>query len=485
MYNSHIHTEKVSMIQLKNHQQEAFDNIVSEIKSGSGSAIGRIVVPTGGGKTFIEAAVIDYQRANNSETRIHLVLAPRILLANQLIGEYRKFSGLDYRVIAFHSGHYEPEDETIRWKEANTTRVADVEQAYKDAVKNNQDLVVFSTYHSCEKLAGINFDTMIADESQYCVAENFNESIKKLTARVKLFFTATERFTASVKGKGLNNESVYGRRLYYISPATLIQLNLIVPPRLHVMYGETRSEEASIVSEVLEMAKEQDVLTRPDLGFSKILFAMKGTDDVKTIEDNITKIRKAMPDHDVFTITSKSGANINGAKIRREEFITELKNRENCLIFHYDILSEGIDVDGITGVCLMRNLGLAKLLQTIGRAVRTYKPNPALKRQAWISVAVLNGDEDDKERVKFFVNAIRDSGYDISAEEVVESGEPRHSPDKEGVDDAYTKAKNNFSNLFITEVFHEIEDEDFWDDIKGSVTVDAKLDKFLESIDQD
>ena len=85
------------------------------------------------------------------------------------------------------------------------------------------------------------------------------------------------------------------------------------------------------------------------------------------------------------------------------------------MIFHYDILSEGIDVDGITGVFLMRNLGLAKLLQTIGRAIRVYKPNPEIKKQAWISVAVLNGDEDDKERVKFFINAIRNSGFDISA----------------------------------------------------------------------
>lgn len=464
------------MIQLNPHQQDAYNNIVGEIVKGNGNAMGRIVIPTGGGKTFVEAAIIDYQRKENTSTRIHVVLAPRILLANQLISEYRKFSGLDYRVIAFHSGHYEPDDETIKWKEANTTRVSEVEDAYKAAIKNNQDLVVFSTYHSCEKLADINFDTMIADESQYCVAENFNDSIKKITARVKLFFTATERFTSSNKGKGLNNELTYGKRLYYISPAELIKLNLIVPPRMHVMYGETRNEEASIVSEVAEMAKEQDNLTRPELGFSKILFAMKGTDDVKTIEDNIAKLRKTMPEHDIFTITSKTGANVNGVKIRREQFIQELKNRENCLIFHYDILSEGIDVDGITGVCLMRNLGLAKLLQTIGRAVRTYKPNPKLKRQAWISVAVLNGDEDDKERVKFFVNAIRDSGYDISAEEVVETGIPRHTPDEESVDDAYTKNKNNFSNLFITEVFHEIEDEEFWNDIKIAETVDQKLD---------
>lgn len=471
------------MLQLRPHQQQAFDSIVAEILKGSGTATGRIVMPTGAGKTFVEAALIDHQRAKNAKTKIHLVLAPRILLANQLISEYRKFSGLSYRVIAFHSGHYEPEDETIRWKEANTTRISEVDAAYKAAQKCDQDLVVFSTYHSCEKLASIEFDTLIADESQYCVTENFNDSIKKLNARVKMFFTATERFTASNNGRGLNNESVYGSRLYYIAPADLIKLGLIVPPRLHVMHGVTYNEEASIVSEVLELAKEQDALTKPELGFSKILFAMKGTDDVKTIEDNISKLRQTMPNHDIFTITSKTGAKINGIKIRREQFLTELKTRENCLIFHYDILSEGIDVDGITGVALMRNLGLAKLLQTIGRAIRVYKPNPALKRQAWISVAVLNGDEDDKARVSFFVNAIRNSGYDISKEDVIETGIARHTADEENVEDAYSTVKNNFSTLFITEVFHEIEIDDFWNNINAAGDINNQLDKFLETVE--
>ena len=105
----------------------------------------------------------------------------------------------------------------------------------------------------------------------------------------------------------------------------------------------------------------------------------------------------------------------------------------------------------------MRNLGLSKLLQTIGRAVRIYKPDPSLKKQAWISVPVINGNEDDKEQVKKYVNAIRDAGYDISAETVYESGINRHEPDSVEVKDAYDKYQPNFSKHFVTEVFHEIE----------------------------
>jgi superfamily II DNA or RNA helicase len=145
------------------------------------------------------------------------------------------------------------------------------------------------------------------------------------------------------------------------------------------------------------------------------------------------------------------------------------------LIFHYDILSEGIDVDGITGVALMRNMSLSKLLQTIGRAVRVYKPNPGAKRWALISVSVINGDEDDKENVKYYVSAIRDGGYDISAESVVETGKPHHIADEEAIDDAYNKTKNNFASLFITEIIHEVEEEDFFYELRKVEDNKAKI----------
>jgi superfamily II DNA or RNA helicase len=448
---------------LHEHQQTALDRIVKAIQDGCGSAVGRVVIPTGGGKTFIEAATLDYQRNHNSKNRIHLVLAPRILLANQLYDDYRTYCGNVYRSIAFHSGKKEINREKIKikWQESSTTRKDVVLKEQDKANSTGMDLVVFSTYHSCERLEGIEFDTIIADESQYCVSENFNDSLKKLSGRVRLFFTATERYTPSDNGRGLNNLEMYGNRLYDIKPAELIERNLIVPPRLHIMYCKTKNESATIISEVLELAKEQDRLTKDDLGFSKILFAMNGTDDVKTVLDNLDKIKKEMPDHDVFTITAKTGAKINGKPMRRELFIEKIREGKNCLIFHYDILSEGIDVDGITGVALMRNLGLSKLLQTIGRAVRIYKPNPALKKQAWISVPVINGNEDDKEQVKKYINAIRDAGYDISAEMITESGIPRHEPDEEDIGDAYLKYKPNFNKHFVTDILHEIEEAEW------------------------
>ena len=472
------------MIALRPHQQQALDSIKAAIAVGQGSATGRIVMPTGAGKTFVEASAIKYQTEQGTNTRVHLVLAPRIMLANQLLKEYRDFLDIPFRAVAFHSGTHEPDYTKVKWQETATTRITVLKEEIAKARRKKQDIVVFSTYHSCHKLSNINFETIIADESQYCVAEDFNKSIQSLDGKVKLFFTATERHTASDLGRGLNNTDVYGQRLYSISPAELIKLNLIVPPRLHIMYGESHSEADSIVHEVVELAREQIALTVPDLGFSKILFAMSGTGDVKTIVDNIDVLRKEFPLHDVFTITSKTGSMVNGVAIKRGQFIQELKNRTNCLIFHYDILSEGIDVDGITGVALLRNMGLSKLLQTIGRAVRIYKPNPAAKKQAWISVPVINGNEDDKENVKYYITAIRDAGFDVSAENTVETGKPRHHGAEEDLDDAYSAYKNNFSKLFITEIFHEIEDSEFWSQVKTVATAEEKIDLMFDSLEE-
>lgn len=475
------------MITLRPYQQTASNiirnYIIDAFTNNNIPAKGRIIMPTGSGKTVQQADVLKFMHTLKHDnfikknTNIHLVLAPRILLSKQLSEEYRSLidpDGKMFRIIAFHSGHcgHEPDYTKIKWQEKSTTRPDDLKTEYIKAIETNMHLVVFSTYHSCNKLANINFDTIIADESQYCVSEDFNNAIKSLTGKVKLFFTATEKHTASNNGRGLNNINTYGDILFQITPADLINQGYIVKPALHVMHCDTLNEDKSIIHEIIEIAKKQDELTQPELNFSKILFAMKGTDDVKTIEDNISKIKLSLSDHDIFTITSKTGAKINGRKLARDQFLSELKDCKNALIFHYDILSEGIDIDGITGVALLRNMGLAKLLQTIGRSVRPYKPNPSLKKRALISVPVVNGNDDDAANVEHYITAIRMGGFDISAEDVIETGNSKHLGDSQQIDDAYEELKLNTSLFSIENIFHKIKDNEFWSEFRSKSVTD-------------
>jgi len=476
------------MIDLRPHQAAALGNIDQAIQAGSGQTRGRIVVPTGGGKTFIEAAAVRLVREKYRKAGIHLVMAPRIVLVNQLIRDYRKILGTeDFRCIAFHSGFWR-EEQDLDWDETSTTSLAEVRLHHGLASKFNRDLVVFSTFHSAWKFINeIEFDTIVSDESQYCMEETFFQVVRDLAGSVRLFFTATEKHTASAQGRGLNNEAIFGKRLFEIAPHKLVEQGLIVPPRLHVLWAETnvsgtkrkitnKEETKFILHEVMEIVDAQTQISSQTLGFSKILFAMKGTEHVKVISDNVAKVRARFPNHDVFLITSKLGAEINGVKVKRDQdFLPKLKDSKNALIFHYNILSEGIDVDGITGVAILRGMDQDKLLQTIGRAVRVYKPNPEAKRFALITVPVINGDQTDREEVFKIIQAIRQGGYDISAHEVSQTGETNHQPDPEQVEDAYGNDKSRGKLDFLTNIFNEYEDMQYFENLKQCKTVEGFL----------
>ena len=67
-------------IALRPHQQRGLDALLQ-------NAIGQVIVPTGGGKTLI--GILDAQRRFSIKVpRTIVVVAPRILLAEQLCSEY-------------------------------------------------------------------------------------------------------------------------------------------------------------------------------------------------------------------------------------------------------------------------------------------------------------------------------------------------------------------------------------------------------------
>ena len=71
-------------VSLFDHQVGALNAVISSFDE-HGNTSGRVVIPTGGGKTFIEAAIINHQINNRivGYTATQTVLAPRILLARK------------------------------------------------------------------------------------------------------------------------------------------------------------------------------------------------------------------------------------------------------------------------------------------------------------------------------------------------------------------------------------------------------------------
>jgi len=453
------------------YQKDALNSFLNTYCNSEDDVIkGRFVMPTGAGKTFVEANTLDEMLGEGGN--IHLVVAPRILLLQQLVNEYKQFINYDcdeakYVTLAFHSGKHEP-GEKVKWDEENTTRISTVKKNIERAKRVGKDLVIFSTYHSFHKLAdaGIKFNLFIADESQYCVSKNYHPVVDKIDASVKLFFTATEKHTKK-SVHGLNNEEVYGKVLYRINPKELIEGGYIVKPRLHIMHAKARSETSTVVDEVINYAKVHEEETKKSgMPFNKVLFACKGTKDVTRIVENIDRIKKEFPDHEIYTIISHKdyGAMNDGRKISRDEFLSMIKKQENALVFHYDILSEGIDVDGFTGCVVMReNMTKSKLLQTIGRVIRVYKPNPDLKKFALISVALIDGDDENKNRVSDIISQMRAEGYNVTRENVTITGEDGPGIGEDSVEDQYGEKHRMKPQAELDNIWHEIEEKEAWD----------------------
>ena len=76
-----------------------------------------------------------------------------------------------------------------------------------------------------------------------------------------------------------------------------------------------------------------------------------------------------------MTITSKTGAIIDGQKVNREQFFETLNTwgkdpEKKFVVLHHSILSEGINVSGLESVIFLRNMDYIGISQSIGRVIR-------------------------------------------------------------------------------------------------------------------
>ena len=131
---------------------------------------GQIIVPTGGGKTMcmISDAINEFSRTNIPKTIV--VVAPRILLAQQLCEEFlEQITGVN--VLHVHSG------ETHH---TSTTKVDKIRQFNYHTACNNRNLLIFTTYHSLHRIQESNIvvDTVYFDEAHNSTAKNFFPSVE-------------------------------------------------------------------------------------------------------------------------------------------------------------------------------------------------------------------------------------------------------------------------------------------------------------------
>ena len=357
-------------MKLREHQKEIIKTMQRHTK-------GQILVPTGGGKTacmiFDAHSHCDDEWAWNnelmkfSEPKTIVVVAPRILLAQQLCEEF--LTTLDFKntiVLHVHSGETHHE---------RTTDIGKIYFWHKNNWKKNR--IIFTTYHSLNKVmrSTIDVDTIYFDEAHNSVQKNFIESVEHYSMYAKrcYFFTATPKHSSTPKKVGMNEEDIFGEVIVQIPAPDLISRGYIIPPKVKsVKYPAAMEQPERDKSILVNILKNED-------NMEKVLITAKSTRDMSKllIGTDFPLICEALGYH-VMWITSKYGAMIDGKKVSRDKFFDTMNEWGNhpdkkFVMFHHSILSEGMNVHGLTACILMRNLDLITMAQTIGRVIRLHK----------------------------------------------------------------------------------------------------------------
>ena len=348
-------------ITLRPHQKRIVDRLAKYDK-------GQCIVPTGGGKTL--TMIMDLQRTlnNNQSGTTTVVVAPRILLAEQLCSEFLEVIDTTHtHIMHVHSG------ETHHFSTTKHDKIS----LFVDCARSvGENVIIFTTYNSLERIqqADVEVNTIYFDEAHNSVKRNFFPATEFFSEKADrcYFFTATPKHSLTVSKPGMNWGHVYGQVLANVPAPELVEGGFILPPKVVV------KQLPMIQGRKVVFADDCDNLleTIDDNNIDKTLICARTT---KQIINLITQsdfcLQLSKRGYSWMTITSKTGAIIDGQKVNREQFFDTLNAwgkdpSKKFVVLHHSILSEGINVNGLEAVIFMRNMDYIGISQSIGRVIR-------------------------------------------------------------------------------------------------------------------
>ena len=343
-------------ITLRPHQKKAVNAMWDNSK-------GQVIIPTGGGKTIcmIDDVMTNIEMVNRGQTFV--VVAPRILLAEQLCKEFLELIDTTHtHVMHVHSGNVEY---------FHTTKPEQIHLFANTARTAGENVIIFTTYHSLHRIqeADIEVNNIYFDEAHNSVQRNFfpaTEFFSNESDRC-YFFTATPKHSLSVFKPGMNDTAVYGNVICNVPAPQLVEEGYILPPKVVVQ---------QLPQGDFKQSDEQNLLDTIDANsLNKILVAARSTKQIVRLvsqSDFFSQLEDR--GYNWMYITSKTGAIINGKKVSREQFFKTLnqwgQDDTRFVIMHHSILSEGINVKGLEAVLFMRNMDYIGISQSIGRVIR-------------------------------------------------------------------------------------------------------------------
>ena len=330
---------------------------------------GQCILPTGAGKTLCMITDCKNQLDSTQCGKTIVVVAPRLLLADQLCKEFMEVidpnnSDPYLHILHVHSGDVEY---------TSTTKAEKIHLYANCARTMGENVIIFTTYHSLHRVmeADIEVNTIYFDEAHNSVQRNFFPATEFFSTDADrcYFFTATPKHSLTVFKPGMNDPEVYGQVICNVPAPKLVEQGYILPPKVVVKNLPTGDAKLTDCDNLLHTIDEQPL--------DKILIAARSTKQIMRLvtQSNFCEEIESRG-YSWMHITSKHGAIIDGVKVNRECFFETLNKwgqdpDKKFIVMHHSILSEGMNVKGLEAVFFMRNMDYIGISQSIGRVIRT------------------------------------------------------------------------------------------------------------------
>ena len=270
------------------------------------------------------------------------------------------------------------------------------------------NVMIVSTYHSHGSVAhalrsmGIMPEATVSDEAHFIAGnKEWRESVPSFNSVRKWYLTATpSEGDDTEQGWGMNNHNRYGPVLHTMSPAEAIAKGIIVPPHIYI---EDATSDAKKFKGQLDL--DNDCLPLIERAFSYHRHNLLSTTydpeqiDAKmlVVHDGIGSQEAIFKSRDYQKAVERMGARwfaINSDaefrgyigdeltkegkprfKVSKDRFLDKIDAMrliDTAIINHIDMLSEGVDCPGFSAVMFLKNCGVVKACQNIGRATRPH-----------------------------------------------------------------------------------------------------------------
>jgi hypothetical protein len=470
----------------------------------------QVCIPTGVGKGYIMR--VDIIRRVLGDEKVIAIASHRLILNTQhtddiidsltdIINDVRFiFVGSDNYNMDKHQSNTKMVKNLIKSKTSfnelslNTLSTKEIKKYVDKYKEQGKKVIIITTYHSLDKLSGVDIDTIYCDEAHTLATEkegNFKSNFESINKKNVYFFTATPKDCSDEEDKDsflMNNEDIFGERIG-MTMKEAIQKGYITNPMIHIAIPEkyehedmnnlTNKVKFIIDSYEVHSNKVKENSSNPESIEAKMLVKCESVDEMWALYEKLIGKLNGVK---VYAGASRKGSDgssyeEDGVKLTKADHLNSLRylnNSDRAIVLHVDTLSEGVNVKGFTGVMFLTDNSptIIKLLQNIGRGTRvldidrknfvdglinTTDYKGWIKPNTYVILPIFNPESESSQ--EYLSNTIKKLKFDDNiARYVISIGNDMGKKNKNDVDDMIDSEIKDIKKSLIEKIEHRIEE---------------------------